>query len=111
MNWPGTITKSTGDATEAADANTLNDQSEWLQEKGHEDHDLDTETGTGDHRYSVANPAHWIVDTGVVWSAGWWQAGDGSWWLLVRAADVSSFTRAQADFYIPTGNIADVPSS
>lgn len=66
---------------------------------------------TGTQVMQISSPAKWQVDTGVVWSAGWWQDSASRWWLLVRAADVSSFTRAQADFYIPTGNIADVPST
>jgi hypothetical protein len=51
------------------------------------------------------------VDTGVTWTVGWWQASDGRWFLLVNTADVSSFARADAEFYIPTGDIADVPTS
>ena len=60
---------------------------------------------------SIAAPLHMKVSAGVIWSFGWWQAGDGSWWLLVRAAEVASFTRGDADFYIPQGDIDNVPTA
>jgi hypothetical protein len=52
------------------------------------------------------------VSSSTTWSFGWWQALDGSWWLLgnTEAAD-ATFTRAQAEFYIPIGDINDVPAS
>jgi|TARA_R110000787_G_scaffold66468_1_gene149280 hypothetical protein len=48
----------------------------------------------------------------VIWSLGWFKSGSGAterWWLLGNTANVDTFTRAQAEFYIPTGDIADVP--
>lgn len=45
----------------------------------------------------------------VIWSLGWFKSSDGRWWLLGNAADVDTFARADAEFYIPTGDIADVP--
>ena len=45
----------------------------------------------------------------VIWSLGWFKSSDGRWWLLGNTANVDTFTRAQAEFYIPTGDIADVP--
>ena len=47
----------------------------------------------------------------VIWSLGWFQSSDGRWWLLGNTANVDSFARADAEFYIPTGDINDVPSS
>ena len=73
---------------------------------------MDTDNPENGLNASLSAPLHLDVDGGTTtWSAGWWQATDGSWWLLVRAANVASFTRAQADFYIPTGDISDVPAS
>lgn len=70
---------------------------------------LDTDVPDEGLYLSIATPMKWRVNGTTTWSVGWWQAGDGSWWLLARAADVASFTRAEADFYIPTGGIGDVP--
>jgi hypothetical protein len=53
----------------------------------------------------------WEVASGTTWSFGWWQSSNGQWWLLGNTAEVDTFTRAQAEFYIPTGDINDVPSS
>jgi hypothetical protein len=74
---------------------------------------------------SVANPSSvdnikgyvnggalkWEVASGTTYSFGWWQSSNGQWWLLGNAACASTFTRAEAEFYIPTGDINDVPSS
>tara|TARA_R100000008_G_scaffold9375_1_gene4780 strand:- start:1827 stop:4235 length:2409 start_codon:yes stop_codon:yes gene_type:complete len=46
-----------------------------------------------------------------VFSLGWWKSSDGRWWLLGNATSATSFARADAEFYIPTGDINDVPSS
>ena len=62
-------------------------------------------------RLSIADPLHVEVSSGVVWTCGWWQSADGRWWWLWKVGDVASFTRGEADFYIPTGGIDDVPSS
>jgi hypothetical protein len=51
------------------------------------------------------------VASGTTWSFGWWQSSNGQWWLLGNTADADTFTRAEAEFYIPTGDISDVPSS
>lgn len=61
--------------------------------------------------FSVAAPLKVEVSAGVIWTIGFWQSADGRWWLLVNTADVASFTRAQAEAYIPLGSIADVPTS
>ena len=53
----------------------------------------------------------WEVASGTTYSFGWWQSSNGQWWLLGNAACASTFTRAEAEFYIPTGDINDVPSS
>ena len=47
----------------------------------------------------------------VIWSLGWFKSSDGRWWLLGNTANVDTFARGDAEFYIPTGDIADVPSS
>lgn len=62
---------------------------------------------------SIESPFHWQVeDTGpTIWSIGWWQSSNGQWWLLGRTANVTSFTRSDANFYIPQGDINDVPDS
>lgn len=60
---------------------------------------------------SIADPVKIKVDATTTWSAGWWEDSGGGWWYLVHTADVASFTRAQATFYIPTGSINDVPAS
>ena len=60
---------------------------------------------------SPTDPLHIEVSSGVIWSGGWWQSADGQWWWLWHAADVPSFTRAQANFYIPWGDIRDVPTT
>ena len=52
------------------------------------------------------------VVAGTYWSLGWWQASDNSWWLLGKMSEeTSGFTRANAEFYVPLGMIADVPTS
>jgi len=51
------------------------------------------------------------VQPDVYWSLAWWEASDGSWWLLGRQGRHPDFVRADAEFYIPTGNILDVPAS
>jgi hypothetical protein len=89
----------------------LQDNVDWLREKLTVGHNFDTASGTGDHYMSIANPMHVQVADGVVWSLGWWQAANTTWWLLVKEADVTSFTRAQANFYLPTGSLGDVPTS
>jgi len=59
----------------------------------------------------VDKPLKVEVSNGTIWTLGFWQASNGTWWLLGNTADVTSFTRADAEFYIPLGNIADVPAS
>ena len=59
----------------------------------------------------VAAPKKVKVDAGTTWTEGWWQAGNGSWWYLGNTADVASFARGDAEFYMPTGDILDVPLS
>ena len=60
---------------------------------------------------STTTPLKIEVSPGVTWTLGWWQSADNRWWLLGNTADVGTFARADAEFYIPTGDIADVPSS
>jgi hypothetical protein len=59
----------------------------------------------------ISAPLKMLIAASTVWTLGWWQSSDNRWWLLGNTADVSSFVRGDAEFYIPTGNISDVPSS
>jgi len=69
-------------------------------------------TGVDDIKgYINGGTLKWEVASGTTWSFGWWQSSNGQWWLLGNTAEVDTFTRAQAEFYIPTGDINDVPSS
>jgi len=68
-------------------------------------------TWSADLAMRVGAPMKILVDASTTWTLGWWKSTDNRWWLLGNTADVSSFTRADAEFYIPTGDIADVPSS
>jgi hypothetical protein len=71
-----------------------------------------TPSGVDDIKgYINGGTLKWEVASGTTWSFGWWQSSNGQWWLLGNTAEVDTFTRAQAEFYIPTGDIADVPSS
>ena len=76
-----------------------------------------TSTGTGGgivdniKGYINGGALKWEVASGTTYSFGWWQSSNGQWWLLGNAACASTFTRAEAEFYIPTGDINDVPSS
>lgn len=51
------------------------------------------------------------VDASTTWSLGWWQSTDTRWWLLGDTSGADIFTRADAEFYIPTGSVSDVPTS
>ena len=59
----------------------------------------------------IAAPLKMLAAASTVWTLGWWQSSDNRWWLLGNTADVSSFIRCDAEFYIPTGDITDVPAS
>ena len=61
--------------------------------------------------FSIDDPMHLEVADDVVWSVGRFEAADGGSWILVRTAYANSFTRAEADFYLPTGDINDVPTT
>ena len=66
----------------------------------------------GDNEMRLGATFKIIVDSGVTWSRAWFKSGRGAserWWLLGNTADVDTFARADAEFYIPTGDIADVP--
>jgi hypothetical protein len=68
---------------------------------------------TGTQAMRIGDPMRVEVSAGVVWTIGWWQAANGTWWLLGNTADVASFTRAQAEFYIPNRKVVatEVPTS
>jgi hypothetical protein len=51
------------------------------------------------------------IDGSTVWSFGWWQSSDTRRWRLGNTAGATSFTRGDAEFYVPTGDILDVPLS
>jgi hypothetical protein len=71
-----------------------------------------TPSGVDDIKgYISGGTLKWEVASGTTWSFGWWQSSNGQWWLLGNTAEVDTFTRAEAEFYIPTGDINDVPSS
>jgi len=70
--------------------------------------------GGGDNEMRLGATFKIVVDSGVTWSLAWFKSGSGAtarWWLLGNTADVDTFARADAEFYIPTGDIADVPLS
>ena len=47
-----------------------------------------------------------------IWSFGFWESNNGGRYLLIRVAEVSSFTRAQADGYIAISGISpDIPTT
>lgn len=62
-------------------------------------------------RFSIGDPMKVEIAPGTIWALGWWVDSTGYPWLLGRGADVSSFTRDEADFYIPIGDIEDVADS
>jgi len=111
MAYYGSVTVNIGDYTKASDHDKLRQSIEYLRTAADVDHDFDTTTASGYHRASVGVPLHLRVDASTVWSCGWWQSSDGRWWWLYKAGEVASFTRAEADFYVATGDIDDVPSS
>ena len=108
--------KNAGDPTIVDDANTGYETTDGLQELSDVDHDYDEVTGTGYHyaqEGSGCRPMHMKVKTNAgadgVFLLAWWQSADGSWWHLGRATGGTSFVRGDADFYMPTGDILDVP--
>jgi hypothetical protein len=106
------INVSVGDAILASHTNSLADNTEFNREASDQDHDFAISTGTGDHKCRIGEPMHMQVDATTVWTVGWWEDAAGAWWLLVNTADVASFARGDADFYIPTnGAIGDVPAA
>jgi len=64
-----------------------------------------------DFAMRVGNTFHMEVEAGTIWTLGWWQSADTRWWLLGNTADVTSFTRADAEFHIPVGPLTDVPAA
>src|SRR3990167_6972039 len=102
-----------GDATEETDHDELAANTDWCQQNLNKDHSAASSLATGaggSHNMRVAEPMHVEVVSGTVWTLGFWQSADGRWWLLGNTADVTSFVRADADFYLPLGAIADVPT-
>ena len=59
----------------------------------------------------TAAPLKLVVAPGVTWTLGFWQSADGRWWLLGNTADVASFTRADAEFYIPMAPVSELPAA
>jgi len=110
----GLTTVSVGDPCKASHHNGNRDSVAYLQGLDDADHDFDTATGTGYHNFAIGatpGPQRIEVQDGVVWSRGWWEAANGSFWLLVNTASVASFARGDAEFYIQTGNLAGVPAA
>ena len=114
-----------GAGVTAVNLTTLTDDS--MADALHRHSELSASDGAPDPAISVAADGILNIDTGLtfsvgaalkievvsgtVWTLGWWQSTDTRWWLLGNTGDVTSFTRAQAEFHIPTGDIADVPAS
>jgi hypothetical protein len=100
MAWTGSLGVSVGDATKESQYDQLAANVELQRD------------GSGNYDRSVAATERFNVDNGsTIWSKGWWQSSDGRWWDLGNTADATSFTRGDAEFYAPTGNILDVPLS
>ena len=97
-----------GNPTKKTDHDQLADNTDYLEEALAKIMDPAAADGL---YFSVAAPLKVEVSAGVIWTMGFWQSADGRWWLLVNTADVASFARADAEAYIPLGNIADVPTS
>mgnify|MGYP005824834571 CR=1 FL=1 len=107
----GLTTVAVGDPTKASHHNGSVDSIAYLQGLDDADHNFDTSTGTGYHNMAIADAQHIEVVSGTVWSWGWWQAANSSWWLLVNTASADAFARGDAEFYVMSGNLTDVPSS
>ncbi len=100
MAWTASLNVTLGDATKETDYDNLAANVEVMRD------------GSGNHDYSIGATFRANVDNGsTIWSFGWWQSSDGRWWYLGNTADATSFTRGNAEFYIPTGDINDVPTS
>ena len=101
------------DATAEDEMNIARANADHLHEALNTIMDSDAADGvlTGDFKMRVTSPFHIEVEDGTVWTLGWWQSADTRWWLLGNTADVTSFTRADAEFYIATGPLADVPAA
>ena len=95
-------TVSVGDPTKASHHNNIT-------AFGDADHDWDASTGTGYHNGTIHFET--ALDTHGDIAIMWWEASDGSLWLLGKTNETGTFVRADAEFYIPTGDIADVPAS
>ncbi len=60
--------------------------------------------------HTISNPKKVIITESprAVWSMGWWLSQEtGESYLLVRHADVNSFTRDEADSYIDFDSIEE----
>ena len=110
MAYYGSVTVNIGDYTKASDHDKLRQSIEYLRAAADVDHDFDASTASGYHWASLIHPLHLRADETTVLSVGWWLSGYGDWWLLVKEGAVSSFTRAQADFCIPTDDMDEVPA-
>lgn len=94
-------TVAVGDPTEADDHNDITTY-------GDADHDWDDSTGSGHHKATI----HFETAlTATTIALMWWEDSSGSLWLLGKTGETDTFTRAEAQFYIPLGNISDVPTS
>ena len=111
MAFTDALTVTIGNPTRKSDYDSVADNTEFNRTTADQDHDFDISTGTGDHKLRVGEPMHIQVDASTVWTLGMWQSADTRWWLLGNTADVASFTREQAEFYIALGNVNDVPTA
>ena len=111
MAYTASLTATIGQPTKKSDYDKLGANTDFLRDDLENDHNFDIFTGTGYHKMRIDSPMHIEVDSSTVWSMGWWESGNGQWWLLINTADVASFVRADAEMYLRAGDIRDVPAS
>jgi hypothetical protein len=111
MPYTDSLSVVLGTSTKKSSYDDVADNTDFIRDYLDIDHSFDITTATGDHKMRTTAPMHMEVDGSTVWSMGWWQAADGSWWLLVNTADAASFTRTDAEMYIRCGDIRDVPAT
>jgi len=95
-----------GDATKASDYDQLADNPEWLRAKADVEHDFDISTGDGHHNGTIHFGTALAAATIAL---GWWEAADGSLWLIGQTSQTGNISRGAAEFYIQLGDINDVP--
>jgi len=97
-------TVTSGNPTKALDHDELANNTDYVEEALAVIMDPAAADGLN---FSVGAALKIEVSAGTIWTLGFWQAADGRWFLLGNTASVASFTRAQAEFWIPLGDIND----